>query len=91
MAQIEQLAKTDPAGAQQEFLRAIAVNQRVQAIEAEQQNIANQKKTEAHESFVKQARERSRSFKNESQAGITTFTGRSLKAPLTPTDSMQKT
>jgi hypothetical protein len=57
MAQIEELAKTDPAGAQQEFLRAIAVNQRVQAIEAEQQNIANQKKAEAQESFTKQARE----------------------------------
>jgi hypothetical protein len=37
MAEIEALAKEDPAGAQQEFLRFINVNQTMQSLEAEKQ------------------------------------------------------
>jgi hypothetical protein len=54
MSDIEQLSKTDPAGAQQEFLKAIAVNQTVQAIEAEQQKIAQSRQSEMRESYTKQ-------------------------------------
>lgn len=57
MAEIEQLARTDPAGAQQEFLRAISINQTVAQIEAEQAKIHNQRQAEAQESVQKQARE----------------------------------
>lgn len=57
MAEIEQLARTDPATAQQEFLRAISINQTVAQIEAEQAKIHNQRQTEAQESVQKQARE----------------------------------
>jgi hypothetical protein len=38
--EIEQLSMTDPAGAQQEFLRMISVNQTLQSIEAEQRQAA---------------------------------------------------
>jgi hypothetical protein len=40
MQDIEQLAKEDPAAAQQEFLRLISVNQTMQQIEAEQRQAA---------------------------------------------------
>jgi hypothetical protein len=40
MQDIEQLAKDDPAAAQQEFLRLISVNQTMQQIEAEQRQAA---------------------------------------------------
>jgi hypothetical protein len=40
MHEIEQLAKDDPASAQQEFLRLISVNQTMQQIEAEQRQAA---------------------------------------------------
>jgi hypothetical protein len=39
MEQIEQMAKEDPAGAQQEFLRYINVSQQWQALEAEQKQV----------------------------------------------------
>jgi hypothetical protein len=40
LQEIEQLSLTDPAGAQQEFLRMISVNQTLQSIEAEQRQVS---------------------------------------------------
>lgn len=57
MAEIEQLSRSDPATAQQEFLRALSVNQAIAAIEGEQAKISQQRETQARESFHKQARE----------------------------------
>jgi hypothetical protein len=51
--EIEQLSMTDPAGAQQEFLRMISVNQTLQGIESEQRQAAE--KLEADQSAAKQA------------------------------------
>lgn len=57
MAEIEQLSRTDPATAQQEFLRSIAVNQAIAQIEAEQTKIYTQRQTEAQQAQMKQAQE----------------------------------
>jgi hypothetical protein len=53
MQEIEQLAETDPAGAQKEFLRLINVNQQLQSIESEQRQATE--KLQAEQQAAQQA------------------------------------
>jgi hypothetical protein len=55
MQEIEALSKTDPVAAQQEFLRALSVNQAIAAIEGEQAKAAQQREAESREKYQKQA------------------------------------
>jgi len=57
MAEIEALSRTDPVGAQQEFLRAVAVNQAISAIDGEQVKIREERQTEMKAAMRKQAEE----------------------------------
>ena len=55
MPEIEALSRTDPVAAQQEFLRALAVNQTISGIEAEQAKIREERQSEMQTSARKQA------------------------------------
>lgn len=57
MREIEELSKTNPVAAQQEFLRALSVNQAIAAIEGEETKIRTERQTEMQEAARKQAEE----------------------------------
>ena len=54
LPEIEELSKSDPAAAQQEFLRVISVNQTLQAIEAEQRK-AHESLQQSQQAAIQQA------------------------------------
>jgi hypothetical protein len=80
MAEIEQLARTDPAGAQQEFLRSITVNQTLAEIEAEQAKVYTQRQTEAQETVRKTAAESVEKLKERVQGWNQDLYGKILKS-----------
>ena len=53
LQEIEQLSRTDPAAAQQEFLRMISVNQTIQTIEAEQRQAQDKLQSEQRAALTK--------------------------------------
>jgi hypothetical protein len=55
--EIEALSKSDPVAAQQEFLRAVAVNQTISEIEAQQTKLRNERQSEMQSAQRKQAQE----------------------------------